>query len=605
MTDRISWDAIVVGSGLGGLTAGAYLAAAGSRVLLLERYDTLGGNSHVFRRKNQWEFDCGVHYIGDCGPDGQMPTMLKGLGLDDRIEFLPLDSEGFDTIVGPDFELRIPFGWDAFESNLVATFPSEEKSVRRWISTMRRIGQAFERSDAIETPRDILRLVRRSGVSAVWLAAPSAALMVACGLSPRAVLALSAQAGALASATDVLPVAVHAGFLENYCERGSWYPRGGGQMLAAGLSEVILSHDGEIRTRAQVERILVHGGEVRGVRLTNGEELRAPVVVAAGDIKKTYRDLIGYHHFKRRTVLRAERWTMGMPLINTYVGVELDISETRNSNYFAIPNWDGAASLRTIARTGKRLMSGGSRRDPFDWAHDMAANQPAFVQSSTRRDPDNARSAPDGHAAIEIQTLVPAAPKTWGLAQAEIASGAYRENSDYAEIKAIVAEGMLDRMEQVFPGARAKIRWTEFGSPATHERYANTTDGAAFGLESKLTQIGPLRPGTKTEIKGLFLAGASTRWGPGTEGSMTSGVHAASEILGRDLIREIRGGAVIADPSRLTQWPADFDPLLACKRLGAKPLTERQAAEEEAEAIAPIRGESTEVPGVEEPSAVV
>jgi phytoene dehydrogenase-like protein len=588
MSTDTTFDAIVVGSGLGGLTAAAYLAALGRRTLVLERYDVLGGNSHVFRRKNRWEFDCGVHYIGDCGPDGQMPTLLRGLGLDDRIEFLPLDRDGFDTIVGPDLELRIPFGWDALEVNLVDAFPAEERAVRRWLRIMRRIGEGFERRQAVSTPRDAARLARRAGIAAAWIPAPSMALMIACGLSVRAAMALSAQAGALASTTQTLPVVVHAGFLQNYCERGAWYPRGGGQMLSAGLSEVVRSHGGQVRTKAHVERILVDGGRVRGVRLASGEELRAPVVVAAGDLIKTFRDLVGHEHLSPRAARRARRWTMGLPLLNTYVGVELDVSQTPNSNFFAIPNWEGARSLRGLGGWSSRMMGRDQRRDPARWARDVAANHTAFVQCSTRRDPDNPRSAPPGHAAIEIQTLVPATPTLWGIHDTELRTGSYRRNADYRELKEIVAEGMLDRMEQVFPGSRSTIRWSEFGSPATHERYTNTTDGAAFGLESRMGQTGPFRPDTRTEIEGLFLAGASTRWGPGTEGSMTSGLAAVSAIVGRDLDREIRAGAVLADPSRLSVWPEDFDPLQACRRLGTRPLTARQEETEEAEASAPL-----------------
>lgn len=122
-----SWDAIVVGGGLGGLTAAAYLAANAQRVLLIEQYEVLGGCSHVFRRKRSWEFDVGVHYIEDAGPGGRMPHVLAGLGLADRVEFLPLDQNGFDTILAPDLELRIPREWDAYLENLIAAFPREER----------------------------------------------------------------------------------------------------------------------------------------------------------------------------------------------------------------------------------------------------------------------------------------------------------------------------------------------------------------------------------------------------------------------------------------------------------------------------------------------
>jgi all-trans-retinol 13,14-reductase len=78
------WDAIVIGSGLGGLTSAAYLASNGLRTLVLEQYDTAGGSSHVFRRKHSFEFDVGVHYLGDCGPDGLIPAILRGVDLRER-----------------------------------------------------------------------------------------------------------------------------------------------------------------------------------------------------------------------------------------------------------------------------------------------------------------------------------------------------------------------------------------------------------------------------------------------------------------------------------------------------------------------------------------
>jgi all-trans-retinol 13,14-reductase len=83
------WDVVVIGAGLGGLSAAAYLATNGMRTLVLEQYDVAGGCSHVFRR-HSFEFDVGVHYIGDCGPNGVIPTVLRGVGLAGKIEFLEM-----------------------------------------------------------------------------------------------------------------------------------------------------------------------------------------------------------------------------------------------------------------------------------------------------------------------------------------------------------------------------------------------------------------------------------------------------------------------------------------------------------------------------------
>ncbi len=112
----------------------------------LERYSVLGGSSHVFRRQGKWEFDCGVHFVGDCGPGGQVPTLLHGLGIDDRIEWLPMESTGFNTTVAPGLELKMPFGWDNYLTNLVEAFPEDARGLRRFIGVMRKVGEAFDRS---------------------------------------------------------------------------------------------------------------------------------------------------------------------------------------------------------------------------------------------------------------------------------------------------------------------------------------------------------------------------------------------------------------------------------------------------------------------------
>lgn len=80
----------------------------------------------------------------------------------------------------------------------------------------------------------------------------------------------------------------------------------------------------------------------------------------------------------------------------------------------------------------------------------MAARQPMFVQSSSRRDPSNHRAAPEGHATIEVQTVTPSDPRLWGFDGYDIAGGQYSSDDRYLEIKKIIIDGMLDRMEQAF-----------------------------------------------------------------------------------------------------------------------------------------------------------
>jgi len=567
-TNNVEWDVIVIGAGLGGLSSAAYCAAAGKKTLLLERYSVLGGCSHVFRRKPNWEFDVGVHYIGDCGQNGEVPNLLRGLGLDDKITWLPLDDTAFDTIVGPGIELKVPRGWDNYLFNLIQQFPNEEKGLRRFVSIVQKIGESIDIGRSTSSNANMAKLFKDSGTAAPWIMAPLPSLFVACGLSPKLGMVLSVQCGALATSPLVMPVGLYAGFLKHYVGRGGWYPKGGGQMLAAGFADVVLTHGGEIRTDSKVARIIIENDQAVGVELDNGEIIKSKAIISNADIKRTYRDLVGYENLPRSMVRKNENWKMSWPLINAYFGIEIDLSETPNSNYFAIPNWDAAKSYFSLIDINSRMLARAHKRTALDWANDFARNQPAYIQSSTRRDPSNIHSAPKGHSAIEVQTLAPFAPKLWGITDEQVLSGEYRDRASYQEIKEIVTDGLLQRVEQIYPGAAAKVKLKELGTPATQQRYTLSSSGAAYGIESRITQFGPFRPGTKTVIKGLYLAGCSTKWGAGTVGSMLSGIFAASEIVGRDLHAEVRAGKVIADKSLLSQWPSDFDPLKASIKMG-------------------------------------
>src|SRR4028118_1069975 len=132
------WDAIVVGSGLGGLSAAAHLAANGKRVLVCEQYDVAGGCSQVFRRKRAWQFDVGLHYVGGVHR-GEIGSVLRGVGLAGRMEWLEMDPDGFDTLRFPRHEVRVPKGWDRYGDRLMAAFPDEVDALGRCLGILRAV----------------------------------------------------------------------------------------------------------------------------------------------------------------------------------------------------------------------------------------------------------------------------------------------------------------------------------------------------------------------------------------------------------------------------------------------------------------------------------
>lgn len=554
------WDALIVGAGLAGLTAGAYITVAGKRVLVLEYGDVVGGSTHVFRRRGQWEFDVGIHHLGNCGPDGLLPALFRGLGLQDRVEFLPMGPDCIEVHRFPGLESRVPIGLENFEAHLIATFPADTRGIRRFMRVMRGIGSALDLGKTPASAVGLASFALRAKHHAPWTLMPLQRLFAFCELSPEAQLALSMESFLYMAPPSRAPVGMHAAFLWAFVERGPYYPRGGGQMLSAHLADVIRTHGSEVRTKAQVSRILVDGGRVTGVELQNGETVLAPVVVSTADLKKTVFELVGPQHFRPRKVRRVREGRMCLPWFNAYIGLDVDLKDRiPNTDYFSFPTWDSFEDVWTM------LSRRGTRTD--SWLDDLARRLPAYIHTSNVKDPDNPRYAPPGHTALEVMAPITGDHAAWGLSQPPGTHDDYRRNSQYLELKEHLTDVMVQRLEEAIPGTKEHVVFREAGTPITQERYTLPTEGSAYGLELSTDQFAQFgRYGVRTEIPGLFLAGASCTWGPGVEGVMHSGVYAASAVVGRDLAAEVRSGAVLATPSRLSVITPDWDPLQASRR---------------------------------------
>jgi phytoene dehydrogenase-like protein len=551
MTD---WDAIVIGSGLGGLTCAAYLTAAGKRTLVLEQNQVAGGCSQVFRRKgNRYEFDVGMHYIGECHPGGRMTTALRGLGLDGRIEFRQLDPDGHSTLVFPGLTFRVPSDWDTYLARLIVAFPDQKRGLRRCVGILRRIGAELR---TVAMPKPSIRALLRFAWAAPTVATvgqlPLTWLFAACRLSPLARAVIVGESGDYGAPPSRASVVLHGGFLDHYLTGGAWYPRGGGQVVPAHLIDVIQTHGGKVRTKAHVTRILVEGGAAVGVQLDGGETIHAPIVVSNADLKRTYLDLVGREHLAPTTVARVEKYRMALPLFSVYLGLDIDLAgQLPNSTYWCYPHSDVE----------------GLYRDVYEGR--LPDELPIFLTSATTKDPGNPHAAPPGHSTLEVMCLAPQGMFWPG-------GDGYRQNPEYAALKERLTEQLIDRATTVIPHLRQHIVWREASSPVTHERFTLSSLGSCYGIEMAADQIGPRRPGPRTEIRGLWLTGASTTWGAGIVGAVSSGVGTAGAILRRRLSVEVKAGAVIADPAKLTPIGPDWDPLAASKP--SSPLRRRSAA---------------------------
>ena len=548
MATHESWDAVVVGAGLGGLTAAACLAGAGKKVLVVERHDIAGGNATVFRRQHQgehFEFDVGVHYIGECGPGELFPAILNGLGVGDRVRFLPMDADGFDTIVMPGVEVRIPAGWDGYMANVVEAVPSDRAAIEQCIGIMR---------DVAKESREKFIPGASTPTYDKWSMRLVSELFDECELSQTSRAIIDHWNGLYAGPPSRTTVAMHAGIAHHYMN-GAWYPEGGGQVLAARLVQVVEAHGGEVRCLAPVDKILVENRRVSGVRLQDGTVLDSPVVVSNADHVRTVTHLVDAEHWDPATVRFAHEAEMTLGLAVVYVVVDIDLcKDMPNTSYHIY----GGTDIEGIYQS----LDSGQLPDT-NWA---------YVAFASRKDPDNPHLCPPGHTNFQIMTLAPRGFEFWGVDTGPADGGKYRRDETYRARKHDLTERMLDAAESVLGPFRDHIVHVETATPLSHQRYTHATNGTSYGYMHSPEQSGENRPQHRTEIDGLWVVGANTSSGHGIAGAMSGGVQCAGKIVGRNLFIEMMLGMPFIDPSSIPPDPPDFDPVAVSRgaRLRAK-----------------------------------
>ena len=499
---RDAYDAIVVGSGLGGLAAAAVLARRGARVLVVERHDRPGGYAHAFRRRD-YRFDSAVHLVSGCEPvplegGGLVHRLLASLGVRDKCEFVRV--EPVYRVEWPGVALDAPFGLERFTEAATERFPSEAKGIRGFLEDCLTIRGEASRAeeDAGRGPmvrpghfplllryrRATLGRVLEDRVKDAEARAALAALWPYLGLPP-----------------SKLSFLYFATMLISYVADGAFYCRGTFQSLAEALVRSLERDGGEIVVRALVRRILVEDGRAAGVLLENGQRVSAPVVVSNADARQTVDELVGTEHFPARYARRLARARASISAFVVYAATSLDLARAKLAHEtFCYPGPDHEASHAS-----------GAAGLP-SW---FSITAPSLV------DPKN---APAGQQLLVLTTLLDA-----GSA------------ARWSDVKAERMQALLALAERRLPGLADSLCFAEAATPRTMERYTRNTAGAAYGFDVTPAQVGPGRLDNRTPLPGLYLAGHWTRPGGGVEGVLRSGVRTAGMVLGVGRERELLG----------------------------------------------------------------
>lgn len=519
--DRGPWDYIVIGSGMGGMTAAALLAKLGRRVLVLEQHYVAGGFTHTFNRPG-YSWDVGVHAVGEVTTHTMTGRLLHHL-TDGRLEWTSL-GEVYEQFYFPgDFRIDFPDHPTKHRDNLVSLFPREEDAIARYFQMVREVAGAMSgyylariAPHWLRTPTDWLlaRGVQRS------LETRTKDVVDSLTRDPRLRTLFAAQWGYYGSPPSRSSFAIQALVVKHF-RYGGFYPIGGSGEIALQLLQTVADAGGWTRIRADVDQILVESGRAVGVRLTTGEELRARRVISAAGVSATARRLLP-------ASARDQPWSRSVAALTPapahvclYIGFKGDIRTTGASgaNKWFWRTWDPECSAWDV-----------SRPDALDDAPVLYCSFPSL--KDPRHDP-----GPEVRHTGEVVTFVP-----WEQFASWRDTRWKRRGADYDALKRLITDKLLEQFLRHMPGLRPMVDHVELSTPLSTDHFVRPRSGSIYGLEPTPERFrNPwLRP--RSPIPGLFLAGSEVS-SVGVMGAMMGGVLAATAaepVAAMQLLRRMR-----------------------------------------------------------------
>jgi phytoene dehydrogenase-like protein len=498
MSDRR--DAIIVGAGVGGLTAASILVKAGLRVLILEKNPHPGGTAYVYHRKG-FTFPMGPLGFSTPRLVGEIFKKLDG----DDLKLFPVQYR----IKAFDLDIPVSLTFSRMVEELTKRFPKEGKSVKRFFQDMEKISSAMQLPDNGPNRSLLEETSKRSALE--YLSG-----MVRDGRLRRVL-------GSIGTQEPYSNLPLMAAMWNLMSNEKIWYPEGGMRAFCERLVRAVVGYPGnhqgigEMKLETEVSEIRIERGKVLGVTLKDGTRIESPAVISNADYKTTFMKLTNSRSVPEewhRAVLNAKQTNSVLQVCLGVDASKVDLSSFNEAD-------------RLIYKGSRKNFSealGGSSEAVHP---ETLAGQELEISFWNKNDK---ALGPEGAGVIVIRTEA--------------------DHSDfvryrpfwrnrlpiYQDVKNRMGRALVQEAENVIPGLENAILVMDVATPLTFEEQGGRSGGAVAGWSWNYEDCPDYRPRAlvRTPIHGLYMAGYqafSTIFMGGVPTAMESGKRASEAVL--------------------------------------------------------------------------
>ena len=491
------YDAVIIGSGLGGLVSAYILSKNGMKVAVFEKHSVPGGCLQSFSRGGV-RFETGMHYIGSMGEGEALYRYFKYLGIVDNLPLSKMDEDAYELISFNGERYRYATGHERFIDTLSPQFPGNAGDIREYVSMCAHVTEtspmySFGPHDniALLNPDHVLKSVSEviDGITA----------------NPRLRNVLTGISPLYGGVKDVTPLYIHA-LIWDFYNKGAYRIVGGSDRIAALLCDRIRSFGGEIFTGSEVLSIETRDYVAGAVDVKGMGRVECDWIIS--DIHpQLVLDLVEPHVFRKvyKDRIRSLRQTTSN--FSVYIKFKPGRVPYLNSNFYHYRGDVWGCSDYTAEDWPKSFL----------YMHQCSGKDQRFAT----------------HAIIF-------AYMNWADVEQWADTTVGHRGEAYREFKERCREKLLARLESEFPGTLDAIEDSWTSTPLTYRDYTGTIEGSMYGIVHDKARLSQTTVSQRTKVRNLFLAGQNIN-SHGILGVTIGAILACSELLGFDyLVTQIK-----------------------------------------------------------------